>query len=889
MPLTSGTRLGPYEIESPLGAGGMGEVYRARDTRLERTVAIKVLPASLSSDPSLKQRLDREARAVSKLSHPYICMLHDIGHQAGVDYLVLEYLEGETLDRRLRAGPLPPEQTLRLGAQIADALAKAHKLGITHRDVKPANIMLTKSGVKLMDFGLAKQGLASFSDSMTEVTGGREKLTSAGMIIGTFQYMAPEQLEGKEADARTDIFALGAVLFEMATGQPAFNAKSRASLIASILTVEPPPISQLQPLSPPALERIVKKCLAKDPEDRWQSASDLAGELQWIAGGSQSAVAAGTPRAKSGRSSYLPWIVAGIAVLIAVAAAIRVFLRPASVSGPRTRFALEAPGKMSIRVAGQEGGSVAVSPDGQRVAFVATDEAGKQQIYIRALDQLAAVPVPGTAGGYFPFWSPDGASLGFFADRELKRVALESGRVTTLCEAHLGRGGSWNKEGFIVFAPDTIKPLSKIPVAGGTPVEVTKIDHTHHSTHRWPVFLPDGQHFLFVAGGHDDISHTHDGIYVGSLDGKPPKFVVKAHSNAAYADGRLLFISDSALMSQPFDLYRLELTGEPTVVQEGVEEDFGFWLGVFSVSQNGLLAYTPTSLNSQNRLIMFDHSGRQLRQIGEPGRYPSLSMSPDGHQAVVEHAQPRHELWIYDLERGTRSQFSSGETASATPIWSRDGKFIAYASDRNGHVDLYTKSVSGSEGEKLLVQSADAANYPTDWTADGKYLLYQHFGPSNDNALYAVATSGQEPPRLLIKTPLYTSDGSVSPDGRWVAYSSQEQGANKVFISPFSGSGQRVQLSFAGSTRDPRWRKDGKAVIYNTDDGNLTEVDVSARNGELSIGATRTLFHANPELVPEAGRTFDIAPDGSFIVDVRGQESNSQIVVMSNWNSGPKR
>jgi hypothetical protein len=594
MALTSGTKLGPYEIRSPLGSGGMGEVYRAIDRRLDRTVAIKVLPANLSSDTSLRQRLDREAKAVSKLSHPHICTLHDIGNQDGVDFLVMEYLEGETLEQRLRNGPLPPEQTLRYGAQIADALAKAHKMGITHRDLKPANVMLTRSGAKLMDFGLARQAdVAPLSAALTEITMEQANLTGAGMLVGTFQYMAPEQLEGKEADARTDIFALGELLYEMATAKPAFHAKSRASLIAAILTTEPTPITQLQPLTPPALERIVKKCLAKDPDDRWQSASDLAGELQWIAtGGPQSAVAPIMPQVRFGRRSYFPWIVSLLALLIAAAAASRGFLMPASAPAPRARFVLDAPDKTSIVVAGQEGGAIAVSPDGQRVAFVAAD-GGKQQIYVRSLDQIGPSPVPGTEGGYFPFWSPDGGSLGFFADRQLKRVTLENGRVTVLCEVHLGRGGTWNKEGVIVFAPDTVKPLYQIPAAGGMLVEVTQLDRTLHTSHRWPVFLPDSRHFLFLAGGHADISHSNDGVYLGSLDSRPAKLVVKVHSNAAYAGGRLLFINDSTLMSQPFDLTRLELTGKPSVLQDGVEEDVAFWLGVFSASQNGVLAYTP--------------------------------------------------------------------------------------------------------------------------------------------------------------------------------------------------------------------------------------------------------------------------------------------------------
>ena len=889
MALTSGTKLGPYEIQSPLGAGGMGEVYRARDTRLAREVAIKVLPASLASDVSLKQRLEREARAVSKLSHPHICTLHDIGHQDGVDFLVMELLEGETLELRLRKGPLPPEQTLRYGAQIADALGKAHKTGIIHRDLKPANVMLTKSGAKLLDFGLAAQpGPAPLAAALTEVTMEHSKLTTAGMIVGTFQYMAPEQLEGKEADARTDIFAFGEVLYEMATGKPAFSGASRASLIAAILTTEPPPIAQLQPLTPTALERVVKKCLAKDPDERWQSAEDLASELQWIASGTQSgSTGSFSVPVKASKRAYIPWLVAALALAIAAAFAARLHLQPTPASGPRARWAIDPPEKTTFHAAGQEGGPVVVAPDGKRLAFVAVDANGKQQLWVRPLDALQATPLPGTEGGYFPFWSPDGGSLGFFSDRQLKRVSLDNGRVVPLCDVHLGRGGSWSNQGIIIFTPDTLGSLYQVPAAGGTPAAVTQVDLSRHDNHRWPYFLPDGQHFLYIAASHDDISHAHDGVYVGSLDGKTSKLLVNTHSNAAYADGYLLYLNESSLMAQPFDLSRLQLTGEASIVQEGVEEAFGFWLGVFSASQNGVLAFAPTNSNSGNRLTWFSKEGKQLGTVGDLGLYATLSLSPDGKQAVVEHARPHHELWIYDTERNSRSQFTSGDAASATPVWSPDGKEVAFASDRNGHVDLYIKSVVGSANERLLLQSP-LSKYPVAWTSDGKFLLYQQSN-GEKTSLWVVGTSGQDAPRLIAEKPFYTADGSISPDGRWITYTSQEQGANQVFVMPFAGPGAKRQISSKGGSRNPMWRKDGGAVIYTNDDGYVVETTVTARDSEASVGTTRILFRGNPEMVPQAGQTFAVAPDGRFLIDTRRQENQTQIVVISNWDAGLKK
>jgi eukaryotic-like serine/threonine-protein kinase len=888
MALISGTKLGPYEIQSSLGAGGMGEVYRARDTRLDREVAIKVLPACVSSDASLRQRLEREAKAVSKLSHPHICMLHDIGHQDGVDFLVMEYLEGETLEQRLSKGPLPPDQTLRYGAQIADALAKAHKLGITHRDLKPANVMLTKSGAKLLDFGLATQsGPSPIAAPLTGMTLEHSKLTAAGMIVGTFQYMAPEQLEGKGADARTDVFAFGELLYEMATGNPAFSGASRASLIAAILTTEPPPINQAQSLTPPALERVVKKCLAKDPDERWQSASDLASELRWIASGTQSGSATAIPvSGKPRQRTLIPWLVVAIALTLAGFVGTRLYFQRPPLLAPRARWVIEPPEKSTYHAVGQEGGPVVVSPDGKRLAFVAVDASGKQQLWVRPLDTLQAAPVTGTEGGYFPFWSADGGSLGFFSDRQLKRVSLDNGRVVPVCDVHLGRGGSWSDQGIILFTPDTVGGLYQVPAAGGTPAAVTHVDLSRHDNHRWPYFLPDAKHFLYFASSHDDISHVHDGIYIGSLDGKTNKFLVNTHSNAAYASGYLLYLNESSLMAQPFDLSRLQLSGEASIVQEGVEEEPGFWLAAFSASQNGVLGFTPAS-NSGNRLTWFSKEGRQLGTVGDPGRYSTLSLSPDGKQAVVEHALPHHELWIYDTERNSRSQFTFGDSASATPLWSPDGKEIAFASDRHGNVDLYIKSVVGSASERLLLQSP-MAKYPVSWTPDGKFLLYQQSNVDK-SSLWVVGTSGQDAPRILAERPFYTSDGSISPDGHWIAYTSQEQGANQIFVMPFAGPGAKRQISSKGGSRNPQWRKDGAAVIYSNDDGDVVETAVTGRGSDLSVGDTRILFRGNPEMVPQAGQTFAIAPDGRFLIDTRRQENQTQIVVVSNWDSGMKK
>ena len=565
MGLATGTKLGPYEIQSPLGAGGMGEVYRARDTRLERTVAVKVLPANLSSDPSLRQRLEREARAVSKLSHPHICTLHDIGHQDGVDFLVMELVEGETLEHRLIKGPLPPEQTLRFAAQIADALAKAHKTGITHRDLKPANIMLTKAGAKLMDFGLAKEsGAAPLADVLSEMTAEQAKLTVDGTIVGTFQYMAPEQLEGKEADARTDIFALGEVIYEMATGKPAFARKSRASLIAAILTSEPEPMTALHAMTPPALERVVKKCLAKDPDERWQSASDLAAELRWI---SDSGSQAGVPtRGVAERKSWdgAGWILAAILLLVILGGAVAWWL--GARQSPRAMY-------FNIPVT-LPANNVALSPDGHTLVLVAYwDQTNKYMLWTHPLGGRGATAVPGTEDASHPFWSPDSRSIAFFSQGKLKKVDLSSGgSAQVLCDAPHGRGGAWNREGTILFSPDFFTGLFRLSSGGGTPVEVTKPDAARlESSHRWPLFLPDGQHFLYLAGnfsGHFEANQ----IFLGSLDSGEKRPIVSASSNAAYADpGYLLYMRDNVLVAQRFDSRKYVLSGEPRTISDEVQ------------------------------------------------------------------------------------------------------------------------------------------------------------------------------------------------------------------------------------------------------------------------------------------------------------------------------
>ena len=619
MTLSAGKRLGPYEIVAPLGAGGMGEVYKAKDTRLERTVAVKVLPSHMSASAEVRQRFEREAKTISQLSHSHICALYDVGREGEAEYLVMEYLEGETLTDRLARGALPTEQLLRYGVEIADALDKAHRQGIVHRDLKPGNVMITKSGVKLLDFGLAKAMAPAKAPSMLTslpTMAGAQNLTEAGTILGTFQYMAPEQLEGKEADGRSDIFAFGAVLYEMATGRKAFEGKSQASLIAAILEHEPPSISSVQPLAPPALDRVVRKCLAKDPEERWQNAADLGSELKWIAeAGSQAGVPAKVVAKRKGRER-VAWIGFGLAAAAAAVLAYG-YVRRAPATQHAIRSSILVPAKTSM-------GMVAVSPDGTELAFCAFDTEGKSLLWLRAFDGTAARPVAGTEGALFPFWSPDSQSIGFFADKKLKRVeAAGGGSPIVVCDAPNATGGAWGRDGVILMGQGA-GPLLRVSAAGGTPAPATRLDASRHETcHRYPAFLSDGRHFLYLAlnlAGAPD-SESGGGIWAAGLDDARVERVTGGYSNPVYASGYLLIAREGNLVAQSFDTRNLRLQGEPRTVVQQVGLFGGFVnLGQFSASEGGVLVCAGNAL-VPSRLQWVDRAGRRLSSVGEPALF----------------------------------------------------------------------------------------------------------------------------------------------------------------------------------------------------------------------------------------------------------------------------
>jgi serine/threonine protein kinase/Tol biopolymer transport system component len=871
----------------------MGEVYRARDTRLERDVAIKVLPSALSSDPSLRQRLEREAKAVSKLSHPNICTLHDIGHDNGIDFLVMELIEGETLEHRLAKGALPIEQTLLYSTQIAGALAKAHKLGITHRDLKPGNIMLAKSGAKLMDFGLAKQsGPAPLTDALTEMTAAPSKLTGAGTLVGTFQYMAPEQLEGKEADPRTDIFALGEVLYEMATGKAAFSGASRASLIAAILTSTPPPIEQSQPLTPPGLERLVKACLAKDPDDRIQTAHDVEMQLRWIAespaGAGFSSAESSSERSSSELSSSVAaraiqpgygWLVSALLALLLLAGGAAWWFH-ANRPQPAMYF------HSSVRLPAN---GVALSPDGRVLALVAySEQTGRFMIWTQEIGGRAASVLPGTEDAAHPFWSPDGRSLGFFAQGRLKRVDVASGRsAQVLCDAPHGRGGTWNRDGVILFSPDGFAGLFRVSASGGAPVEVTHVDKSRFEfSHRWPVFLPDGKHFLYLAANFSGQLAKNE-IYVGSLDAPEKRPVVNANSNSLYADpGYLLYARDNTLVAQRFDLATYTLQGEPFTLTDEVAYTPEIDLAVFSAAGHGTLVTQTGQSAEASQLTWFDRNGKPTSTLGPPSYVNNLSISPDGRSVAVGQIDRdrRHvNIWVYEPGRDAATRMTFSLAQDQLPSWSADGRRVLFSSNEKLHFTLHQKNADGSGPEEEVADLDPGGMEQAAWSSsrDAKYLLAM-----KDNQLWYLTTADWHA-RPYLQPKGIVRNGQFSPDGKWVAYASNETGSWEVYVVPFPNPDGKWQVSRTGG-EEPRWRHDGKELFFLSSDRKMMAAAIKTSGG-FESGAPVALFQTHLRQVVSFMDAFsyDVAPDGQrFLLNARVDEANAApLSVVLNWTS----
>jgi Tol biopolymer transport system component len=884
MTLAAGTRLGPYEILGPLGAGGMGEVYKARDTRLERSVAIKVLPQHLSVSPEVRQRFEREAKTISQLSHAHICALYDVGNQDGVEYLVMELLEGETLSERLARGALPVEQTLRFGQEIGDALDKAHRQGIVHRDLKPGNVMLTKSGVKLLDFGLAKamappvqtSGVTSLPTVMGSAN---ENLTAEGTILGTFQYMAPEQLEGREADARTDIFAFGCVLYEMATGRKAFSGGSQASLISSIMKEEPAAISTVSPMAPAALDRVVKRCLAKDPEERWQNAADLKSELKWIAeGGSTSGIPAPVAAvAARPRLSWAPWAAAIVLAALAFAAGRLLHRAP---EAPVTRSSIDIPGSMVL----DRWSTLALSPDGATLAFAALGPDGKQSIWVRRMDGFAVQSLAGTEGASMPFWSPDNKSIGFFADRKLKRVPVGGGAVLSICDAQDGRGGTWSDDDVIVFAPAPFSGLFKVSASGGAPQAVTKLEQAGR-THRLPWFLPGGKRVLYLSGAQTSDSRQDTSIQALDLSTGKSTLVAKENSEGRFVrPGYLAFVREGNLLLQSFDPSSLKLSGAPIPVAEGVTFEAFRWIGNFTFSNTGRLVYQSNEAVRRSRLTWYDLDGKELGAVGEAASFFTVALSPDDRRVVATVLGSRNvrpEVRLYDLERGVGSRFTFGDQGANFPIWSPDGKEIAYGDPGSG---VRIKPADGGSEGRLVVNMTTNV-WALGWSPDGKRMLLRIQDSSGGEVdLYDLPLEGDAKPRKLFATdPSNLVNAAISPDGKWLLYVSNETGRQEIYVVPYPGLGEKRQVSTAGGV-DGVWLGNRSILYVQPSDGKLLAVDLDENGGgSLRMSGARPVFGNK---VPPHG-PFDVSHDGKRLLFAAPVDdaSSAQIRFVSDWRA----
>ena len=883
MVLEPGQVLSHYRLTDKIGEGGMGVVYRALDQRLERQVAVKVLPAGLLSDEAARARFRQEALTLSKLSHPHIATIHDFDSWDDIDFLVMELLEGETLAGRLSRGPLPPEQVLRLAIEVADALDKAHRLGIVHRDLKPGNVMLTRTGAKLLDFGLAKllgpAAGAAASGLSALATEGRD-LTAEGTILGTFQYMAPEQLEGKQADARTDLFALGSVVYEMSTGRKAFEGKSQASLIAAIMGSDPPPMSRIQAMTPPALDRVVRICLAKDPDERWQTAHDVKLQLQWILeGGSQAGLPAPVVSRRKGRERWA-WAAMALFAFLSATLAAAYFLRPTP-AGRVIRSSLLPPEGTTFAMTTQKAGSLTVSPDGRFVTFTVRTAEGEDSLWLRPLDSLAARPLPGTKGATWPFWSPDSRFIAFFADGKLKKIDLVGSPALAICDVGDARSGAWSREGTILFAPNPIAGIHSVPAAGGAPVPVTKLDEEHgETTHRWASFLPGGRRFIYMAGAHNAaIRSESNALYAGEIGTGLRKLLLRARSNAVYASGHLLYVRDRVLLAQPFEPIRVELTGDPAPLAEGIDYDAGFFRATFSVSENGVLVYRAGGADAEARLTWFDRSGKELGTVGKPGDYEDLALSPDGKTLAYSLVDPDSgsaDIWLHDLARDVRTRFTFGPANEYRPVWSPDGQRIVYSVSAK-YDDLYVKPAGGGGREEIFLQSGmDKA--ATGWSRDGRFLVFESRGPESRTKLdlWTLPLDGKGKAAPFLETEFNERLGHLSPDGRWLSYVSDESGKDELYVVPIPGPGGKWQVTTGGAV-DSHWGRDGRELIYLTPDLTAVAVPIQAQGSRLDIGAPVPLFQARNS------NSGDLSPDGlRFLVSVRpetGQRRPVSLIV----------
>jgi len=880
-----GQTISHYKILVKLGEGGMGVVYKAEDTKLKRIVALKFL-STIALGGEEKNRFLREAQAAAALNHPNICTIHEVDEVDGQMFIAMEFIEGQSLREKIEAGPLKIDEAIKFAMQIADGLQAAHEKGITHRDIKSANIMITEKGqAKIMDFGLAK------------LARGGTMLTKEGMTLGTAAYMSPEQARGEVVDHRTDIWSLGVVLYEMITGRLPFRGEYQSAMMYSILCEEPEPLTSLRSNVPMALEGILAKALAKDREMRYQHVDELPADLKAIElpsmsrsriSGKTIPVVAVTKLSTS--RARLPWIVAAISFLAALTALTLLYLRRPPMQIATIRSFIPMPEKSTFTSQFGFGKHLALSPDGLKLAFAAIDSSGRTRLWVRPLDALSAQALAGTEGASDPFWSPDNRYIGFFANAKLKKIEAAGGPPLTICDAPEARGGTWNKDEMILFAPAATGPLYLVPAAEGAATAVTKLDTARKErAHRWPYFLPDGKHFLYFANTF--AAGASNAIYVASLDLKVNKLLVPASSNVAYASGYLLFHRNGILMAQRFDASALELKGDAIPVAERVRYDVAFSdLASFTVSENGILAYRSGVRQAGSKLLLFDRNGKQIGSAGELDNYMGVRLSPDGQRVAADllDAQSRqYDIWLFELARDMKTRFTFGPASNRFPVWAPDGNRLVFHNSRKGVFDIYQKAASGAGSEEILFESKENKQ-PIDWSWDGRFIAYITYGdPKTGADVWILPLFGDRKPSPFLQTESNELYPCFSPDGRWLAYVSDESKQNEVYVRPFSGPGGKWQISTAGGTR-PRWRRDGKELFYLSNDNKLMAVAINATVSTIEVGDVRPLFQTHAITV---ANNYDVSGDGQrFIVNsiVEGQAASS-ITLVVNWTAELKK
>jgi serine/threonine protein kinase len=878
MALTPGTRLGPYEITSALGAGGMGEVYLARDTKLNRDVALKLLPRDLINDADRLRRFEQEARSASALNHPAIVTIYELGQFDGQPFISMEFVDGHTLRHQLGQGAMPPRRALQIAAQIAEGLAKAHEAGFVHRDLKPENLMISSDGhVKILDFGLAKLAEARIGEDDLHTK--TDHATRPGMVLGTAAYMSPEQASGQSADIRSDQFSFGLVLYEMLTGRRAFARPTTAETMAAIIREEPEPIAHHASSVPAPVRWIVERCLAKAPGERYASTRDLARDLA-SARDHFSELTSSTSiepsRARAPRRELVGWSLAAFfgAALIGVL----LFRAPdvARPADPPIRFTVATPEKRHFYH--PLGGSpFAISPDGKHLVY-ATFGDGPRQLWLRSFDTPVARPLPGTEGAGVPFWSPDGLAVGFFTPEKLKRVSPSGGDPVTICDARWGGGGTWNRDGVILFAPSIDSGLYRVSAAGGTPTAVTTLDAGRlDSGHTSPVFLPDGRHFMFTV-----LARERAGLYVGSLDSAERKLVLPDLTAVGFSEpNHLFFVRNRNLISQTLDLTRFQPDGDPELVAEGVAT-LGPSAAMAVASASGALVYW-TGGRDITQLTWVRRDGAAVATVGPPGEYMNVALSPDSGQVAVDRFDIRQTgIWILDIARGSMTRAIVGNVYESTPVWAPDGRSLVFASARDTPPNLYVKRLGAPEGDERLFVNA-LQSFPQSWSPDGQSIAHVVGDPKTRNDIWLLPVSGDRRPTSFIQTSFNEYHARISPDGKWMAYVSDESGRNEVYVTRFPKASGKWPVSSSGGN-SPVWRRDSRELFYHAHDGKIMAVSVAV-GPDFAAGRPVALFTAKA-LVGRLGLGwfYDVAADGRFLINVLVERTSPPATVLVNWS-----